>query len=163
MATARKAKDARATYLIELDRESDILSQAEAILQGRLMRLASIGSPRDTIEFLRVRLAGLQAERFDIVLLDNRHRVIAVEALFNGTIDGASIHTREIVRCVLKHNAAAIICTHNHPSGVPEPSAADRQITAEIKRALECISVRVLDHIVVSAGECVSMAERGLM
>jgi len=90
MATARKAKDARATYLIELDRESDILSQAEAILQGRLMRLASIGSPRDTIEFLRVRLAGLQAERFDIVLLDNRHRVIAVEALFNGTIDGAS-------------------------------------------------------------------------
>jgi DNA repair protein RadC len=157
-----KAKDTRATYDLATD-EADILARAEDILRRRLERMATIGSPRDTMAFLRMRLGGLLAERFDIVLLDNRHRVIAVEELFQGTIDGASVWPREIVRCVLKHNAAAIICTHNHPSGVAEPSAADRAITAEIKRALECISVRVLDHIVVSAGDCVSMAERGLM
>jgi len=98
-----------------------------------------------------------------MVWLDNRHRIISVDKLFTGTIDGASVHPREVIRAALKVNAAACIMAHNHPSGVAEPSAADRQITAELRKALDCIGVRTLDHIIVSAGEDVSMASRGLM
>jgi len=89
--------------------------------------------------------------------------VIEFEELFRGTIDGASVHPREVVRRAIAHNAAALILTHNHPSGVAEPSEADRQITRRLQEALALIDVRVLDHIVVAAGESVSLAERGLM
>ena len=89
--------------------------------------------------------------------------MIEYEELFRGTIDGASVHPREVVRRAIAHNAAALILTHNHPSGVAEPSEADRQITRRLQEALALIDVRVLDHIVVAAGESVSLAERGLM
>ncbi len=95
--------------------------------------------------------------------LDNRHHVIAVEKLFNGTIDGASVYPREVVRSALRHNAAAAVAAHNHPSGNLEPSAADRAITTRLREALALIDVRILDHIVVGAQQTTSMAERGLI
>jgi len=102
-------------------------------------------------------------EVFAVLFLDNRHRVLAFEELFRGTIDGASVHPREVVRRALHYNAAALILAHNHPSGVSEPSSADRRITERLQAALALIDVRVLDHIVVGHGEFTSFAERGLL
>lgn len=158
----KKAHDSAATYAIDERSENDILAQAEAILLRRFERLGSVGNPQDSTAFLKARLAHLDHEEFHGLWLDNRHRIIACEKHATGTIDGASVHPREIVRAALKHNAAAVIFSHNHPSGVAEPSAADRAITRELSDALRLVGVRVLDHIVV--GEtCVSMAARGLM
>lgn len=143
-------------------REGYILVAAEGILQRRLERLGEIKTPHDAERFLKMRLGALQHEEFHCVFLDNRHRIIAIEKLFNGTIDGASIHPREVVRAALQHNAAAVIFAHNHPSGVAEPSAADRAITRQLRDALNFIAVRVLDHFVI--GETTtSMAQRGLI
>ncbi len=158
----KKAHDSAATYAIDERSENDILAQAEAILLRRFERLGSVGNPRDSEDFLRMRLAHLDHEQFHAMWLDNRHRIIACECHATGTLDGASVHPREIVKAALKHNAAAVVFAHNHPSGIPEPSAADRAITRELSDALRLVGVRVLDHIVV--GEtCVSMAARGLM
>ena len=143
--------------------EEDILAAAEDILARRLDRQGSISGPSDTEQLLRMRLGALQHEEFHCVLLDNRHRIIGVERLASGTIDGASIHPREVVKTILRSNAAAVIFAHNHPSGVPEPSQADRNITERLRDALRLIEVRVLDHFVVSAGSCVSFAARGLL
>jgi len=142
--------------------EQDVLAAAESILGERLKRQGSIGSPADANDFLRMRLGALPHEEFHILWLDNRHRIIDWQKLFTGTIDGASIYPREVVRSALTVNACAAILAHNHPSGVAEPSAADRAITKELRDALTLIGVRVLDHIVVGA-ECVSMAGRGMM
>ena len=98
---------------------------------------------------------------FVCLFLDNRHRDIACEELFRGSIDGASVHPREVVRRCLAHNAAAVIFAHNHPSGVAEPSQADREITRHLRQALELIEVRVLDHFVIGSGSALSLAERG--
>lgn len=143
--------------------ETEILAAAEDILARRLERAGSLTSPRDTADFLRMRIGHLQHEEFHVVYLDNRHRVLGVEKLFNGTVDGASVHPREVVKAALRANACAVILAHNHPSGVPEPSAADRQITQALKEALALIEVRVLDHVVVGATSSVSFAERGLL
>ncbi|MDA3834623.1 MAG: DNA repair protein RadC [Spirochaetales bacterium] len=110
-----------------------------------------------------MRLGALLHEEFHVVWLDNRHRIIECQKLFTGTVDGASVHPREVVRAALNCNAVAAIFAHNHPSGVAEPSAADRAITKELSDALKLVGVRVLDHIVVGATSCVSMASRGLM
>lgn len=142
--------------------EQDVLAAAEGILGERLRRQGSIGNPTDANDFLRMRLGALSHEEFHILWLDNRHRIIDCQKLFTGTIDGASIYPREVVRAALSVNACAAILAHNHPSGVAEPSAADRAITSELRDALRLIGVRILDHIVVGA-ECVSMAGRGLM
>ena len=112
---------------------------------------------------MRARLGSLLHEEFHVLWLDNRHRILDCQKLFTGTIDGASIHPREVARAALNINAAAAILAHNHPSGVPEPSAADRAITAELSGSLKLLGVRVLDHLVVSAGDVVSMAARGLI
>jgi DNA repair protein RadC len=98
---------------------------------------------------------------FACLFLDNRHRVIAFEELFRGTIDGASVHPREVVKHALHHNAAALILAHNHPSGVAEPSRADVQITRRLVAALGLVDIRVLDHLVIGDTEAVSLAERG--
>lgn len=153
----QQANDTQADYLPD---EAAILGQAEAILRKRLERQGSIGSPEDASSFLRMRLGGLEHEEFHVVFLDTRHRIIAVEGLFHGTVDGAEVHPREVVRAVLRHNAAAVILAHNHPSGNPEPSAADRVITVRLKQALALVDVRVLDHIVVGE-RTVSLAARG--
>lgn len=143
--------------------EQDILSAAEGILKAKLERLGTIGNPTDATHFLRMRIGALPHEEFHVLWLDNRHRILDCQKLFTGTIDGASIHPREVVRAALNLNAAAAILAHNHPSGVAEPSSADISITGELQKTLRLVGVRVLDHIVISAGECVSMAGRGLL
>lgn len=122
-----------------------------------------LGSPEDTRRYLQIRLADRKNEVFGCLLLDNRHRIIAMAELFQGTIDGSSVHPRVIVQKALELNAAAMLFFHNHPSGVAEPSQADEAITRRLKEALALIDVRVLDHFVVTAGESVSFAERGLI
>lgn len=143
--------------------EEEILAAAEDILARRLYREATIGNPRDMEQFLRMRLGHLQHEEFHIVHLDNRHRVITTTCEAKGTIDGASIFPREILKAVLRLGSAAIVLAHNHPSGEPEPSQADKSITKILQEAMELINVRVLDHLVVSASGCVSFAARGLL
>lgn len=143
--------------------EQDVLAAAEGILKAKLERQGSIGNPRDATDFLRMRLGALLHEEFHIMWSDNRHRILDCQKLFIGTIDGASVHPREVVRAALTINASAAILAHNHPSGVAEPSTADRAITQELRDALSLVGVRILDHIVVGAGDCVSMAGRGLM
>jgi DNA repair protein RadC len=120
-------------------------------------------NPEATRNYLRLRLADYQNEVFGAVFLNNRHRIITVRELFQGTIDGASIHPRVVVQQALEANAAAMVFFHNHPSGVAEPSHADEAITRRLKDALALVDVRVLDHFVVSAGESVSFAECGLI
>ncbi|ODT96623.1 MAG: DNA repair protein RadC [Rhodanobacter sp. SCN 67-45] len=142
--------------------EQDVLAAAEGILKKRLERHGSIGSPTDATDFLRMRLGSLLHEEFHVLWLDNRHRILDCQKLFTGTVDGASIYPREVVRAALGINASAAILAHNHPSGIAEPSAADRAITNELRDALRLVGVRILDHIVVGA-ECVSMADRGFL
>ena len=132
-------------------------------LTERLRAGPSLASPRATSDFLIAKLRDLEHEVFCCLYLDKRHRLIEFEELFRGTIDGASVHPREIVKLALQHNAAAIIVAHNHPSGIAEPSQADEIITLRIKEALALVDIRLLDHIVVGDGICVSLAERGLI
>jgi DNA repair protein RadC len=120
-------------------------------------------SPQATRAFLKTQLYRHPHEVFACLFLDNRHRVVKYEELFRGTIDGASVHPREVVRRALEINAAAVIFAHNHPSGVAEPSQADLRITQRLKDALALVDVRVLDHFIVGDGEGTSMAERGLI
>jgi DNA repair protein RadC len=143
--------------------EQGIIEQAFAILERRHRHGDPLTAPDVTRAYLRLKLAEAPNEILGCVFLDNRHRVIATEDIFLGTIDGASVHPRVIVQRVIVHNAAAIILYHNHPSGVAEPSQADIRITARIKDALALIDVRVLDHLVLSVEGCTSMAERGLV
>ena len=132
-------------------------------LREALDRPDALTSPAATREFLRARLRDLPYELFCCLLLDNRNRVICFDELFRGTIDGASVHPREVVKLALGHNAAAVILAHNHPSGVAEPSQADEIITCRLRDALGLVDIRVLDHIVVGEADCVSFAERGLL
>jgi DNA repair protein RadC len=122
-----------------------------------------LDSPQATRDFLIRRLRDTPHELFCCLHLDNRHRLIAFDELFRGTIDGASVHPREIVKIALQRNSAAIIIAHNHPSGVAEPSQADELITQRVKEALALVDIRLLDHIIVGDGNCVSLAERGLI
>jgi len=121
----------------------------------------TLANPTACANFLRTRIGAYPYEVFACLFLDQRHRVLAFEELFRGSIDGASVHPREVVRRCLAHNAAAVILAHNHPSGVAEPSQADRDITAELKRALALIDVRVLDHFIIGSGAPTSLASRG--
>ena len=130
-------------------------------MEARLRRGGRLESPGDTCRYAEARLRGYRAEVFAALFLDARHRVIAFEPLFRGTVDGASVHPREVVRRALVHNAAAVILAHNHPSGVAEPSFADRAVTERLEQALATVDVRVLDHLVVGDGETVSFVERG--
>ncbi len=139
------------------------LELARRYLGGSMKRGRSLTSPDATRSFLRARLCDRPYEVFCCLYLDNRNRVIRFEELFRGTIDGTSVHPREVVRRALGHNAAAVIFAHNHPSGIAEPSRADEWITGRLKQALGLIDIRVLDHLIVGAGECVSFAERGLL
>jgi DNA repair protein RadC len=122
-----------------------------------------IRSPADTEAFLLARLRDLPHELFCCIYLDNRHRIIAFEELFRGTIDGTSVYPREVVKQALGFNAAAVILAHNHPSGVAEPSQADERITRRLKSALELVDIRLLDHLVVGDGVTTSLASRGLL
>ncbi len=123
----------------------------------------AVGSPQAIREFLLAQLRDRPYEVFCCMHLDSRHRLIAFEELFRGTLDSASVHPREVVRQVMAHNSAALILAHNHPSGVAEPSRADELITLRLRESLALLDVRVLDHFVVGDGTCLSFAERGLI
>lgn len=143
--------------------DQKIVDQALAILSYAHQPGKTLESSQETEKFLRLKLAEHKNELFGCMFLTNRHAVIAIEEIFFGTIDGASVYPRVVVQKALENNAAAVILYHNHPSGVAEPSKADEQITQRIKDALALVDVRVLDHIVVSTDECVSFADRGLI
>lgn len=139
-----------------------IVRKALLILEARLKKPESyFTSPDAASKYLVLKLAERESEVFGVMFLDNRHGLIAVEELFQGTIDGASVWTREIVKAVLKHNAAAVILFHNHPSGYPLPSDADMRITRRIRDALALIDVRTLDHLIVGGADTYSFAESG--
>ena len=130
---------------------------------SRLERDGPLQNPADASAYVVSRMKAYRREVFACMFLDARHRVIAFQELFFGSVDTAQVHPREIVRSCLEFNCAAIILAHNHPSGVAEPSAADRSITARITDAVGLIDVRVLDHLIVGECEAVSMAEMGLL
>jgi len=123
----------------------------------------ALDSPDTARAFLMAQLRDRPYEVFCCLHLDTRHRLIVFEELFRGTIDGASVHPREVVRQALARNSAAVILAHNHPSGVPEPSQADELITQRLRDALGLVDVRVLDHLIVGSDRCMSFAERGLL
>ncbi len=135
----------------------------ERFLEGAARKGSAIADPDGTRRFLICRMRHYQREVFACLYLDNQHRLIQYEELFLGTIDGASVHPREVVKQVLHYNAAAVIFAHNHPSGVSEPSQADLRITDRLKSALSLVDVRVLDHMIVGDREVLSFAERGLL
>jgi DNA repair protein RadC len=162
-----KAVDDRFTGLKPSDL-NDVEKQSVVALAMKVLAIKHragrpLSNPEATRNYLRLRLADYRNEVFGSLFLDNRHRIIAMRELFQGTIDGASIHSRVVVQQALEANAAAMVFFHNHPSGVAEPSHADEAITRRLKEALALVDVRVLDHFVVSAGESVSFAERGLI
>ena len=138
-----------------------VLELAKRQLAEELKRDTVFTDPGAVRRFLQIHLSGRMQEVFVALFLDTRHRLIAVEDMFFGTVDGASVYPREVVRQALDHNASAVIFAHNHPSGVAEPSRDDCRITERLKSALALIDVRVLDHIIVGAGATVSLAERG--
>ncbi len=148
--------------LNQVEKQS-VIALAIAVLAEQHIPGQAFSCPKETSTYLRLQLAGRQNEIFGCLFLDNRHRILAMHELFQGTIDGASIHPRVVVQQALKINAAAIVFFHNHPSGVAEPSLADETITRRLKEALALVDVRVLDHFVVSFSETVSFAERGLL
>ena len=139
------------------------LELSRRYLEAELRARPVLSNPDKTKNYLRAWLSRFEHEVFACLFLDNRHRIISNEILFTGTIDGASVYPREVVKRCLQLNAAAIIFSHNHPSGIAEPSQADRQITLKLTQALALVDVRVLDHLVVGDKTVTSMAERGLM
>ena len=130
-------------------------------LAAGLERGEALSDPHAAGRYFAQRLRGQPQEVFACLFLDARHRALAFEELFHGTVDGAEVHPREVVRRALAHNAAAVIAGHNHPSGNPEPSAADRAVTARLKQSLSLVDVRLLDHFVIGDGAPVSLAARG--
>ncbi|OUR86775.1 hypothetical protein A9Q81_28070 [Gammaproteobacteria bacterium 42_54_T18] len=123
----------------------------------------AITSPEKIKQFLKAKMRAYRHEVFSCVYLDNQHRILDYKELFYGTIDGASVYPREVVKQTLASNAAAVIFAHNHPSGIAEPSQSDQQITERLVKALNLVDVRVLDHMIVGDDEVVSFAERGLL
>jgi len=140
-----------------------IYSLANRLAKFQMSCLTAFTKPDDARTYLRDAYMGFEYEIFGVIFLDNQHRILASDELFRGTIDGASVYPREVAKLALKHNAAACIFFHNHPSGVVEPSSADRAITERLKDALRVLDVRVLDHFVVGKEGSVSFAERGLI
>jgi DNA repair protein RadC len=125
----------------------EIIAAARDHMSRRVRRGTHLSSPKATRDYLSLKLGSLEREVFAVIFLDKRHRLISYQEMFQGTIDGASVHPREVVKEALKQNAAAVILAHPHPSGVAEPSAADEAITQRLREALNLIDVRVLDHI----------------
>ncbi|MCD6009263.1 RadC family protein [Halomonas sp. IOP_31] len=143
--------------------ESELLSIAKAFARRRLARGRKITQPALAFEYLQLLLQDYEHEVFSALFLDSQHRVISFEELFRGTIDSASVYPREVVKQALACNAAAMILVHNHPSGDPAPSDADRRITQRLKEALGLVEIRVIDHIVVGSEGCGSFEELGYL
>ena len=141
----------------------EIIEAARAVAGRRIQRGDALTDPQASGRFFQDKLAGLEREVFAAVFLDTRHRMIEYAELFQGTIDGAEVHPREVVRHALRCNAAAVIVAHNHPSGTTDPSAADLAVTARLRQALALVDVRLLDHVIVGGNEPRSLAAMGLV
>jgi DNA repair protein RadC len=139
-----------------------VMEMANRHLSESIKRQDCLTNPEDTIAYLQCQLRDRQHEVFACVMLDNRNRVIAFREMFRGTINGASVYPREIVKQALADNAASVILAHNHPSGVADPSQADIQITERLKKALALVDIRVLDHVIIG-DETLCFSERGLI
>lgn len=140
-----------------------VLEMSRRALQEEIQRGDALNSPRAVRDYLQLLLGGRHQEVFLVLFLDTQHRVIASEELFHGTLGQTSVYPREVVKRALAHNAAAVILAHNHPSGVAEPSQSDQMLTDALKQALSLVDVRVLDHFIVTAGQTLSFAEKGLI
>lgn len=169
---ARKAKSIDAIpYTItggalDTDYENSIISKALEILANRVNSGPLFDSPQTVRHYLTVRNGAesdANVERFSVLFLDSQNRLISCETMFTGTLTQTSVYPREVVRRALAHNAAAVVFSHNHPSGVARPSRADETLTQSLKAALSLVDVRTLDHFIVAGAQCVSMAEIGLV
>jgi DNA repair protein RadC len=157
-------RDKRGNYTIRKISSEALLDLAADILAENTRNGGkAFTSPDVTEQFIKLKIGLEQSEVFGVMFLDNKHRLISFDRMFNGTIDGASVHPREVVRRALQHNAAAAVLAHNHPSGDCQPSSADKRITERLKTALELIDVRILDHIIVSGDNSYSFAQTGCM
>ncbi|WKD99954.1 DNA repair protein RadC [Enterobacter asburiae] len=154
-------RDAQGRYLQATAEQ--ILEAARQAIERKMQRGTSFTSPAAVKEYLRAKLAGFEHEVFAVLFMDTQHRLIEYAEMFRGTIDSASVYPRELVKEALRLNAAAVILSHNHPSGSPEPSQADNVLTQRLKEALGLVDVRVLDHIIVAGTDTTSFAERGLI
>jgi DNA repair protein RadC len=143
--------------------KAQVISAAINYAATAVRRGAALSNPSAVRDWLKLTIGGLEYEVFIVVFIDSRNRVIAYEQMFRGTIDGASVHPREVVKAALLKNAAAVILVHNHPSDICEPSHADEIITRRLKDALALIEIRVLDHLVVGTSHVTSFAERGML
>ncbi|KRP95834.1 DNA repair protein RadC [Pseudomonas lactis] len=143
--------------------EADILQMAQQLAMTRLSKGRALTDPKQVFSHLQTLLQYHEHEVFALLLLDSKHRVISFQELFRGKLDGASVYLREVVKISLEHNAAAVILVHNHPSGDPEPSQADRLLTCTLREALNLIGVRTLDHIIVASDGYASLAEQGYL
>jgi DNA repair protein RadC len=160
----RARSEEQAPYLVQpVGDEDSIVAQALAILDRRMSKGQPMQAPATVKAYFSVRARDLEHEEFSVLFLDTQHRVIECTSMFRGTLSQASVYPREVVKVALGFNAAAVVFSHNHPSGNPEPSRADEMLTQTLKAALSMVDVRVLDHIIVGGGSAVSMAERGLI
>ena len=161
---ARRVKsEAAAPYAAHALTDAEILERAAAILATTLERGPAMTDPAVAGRFLSCKLRDRKREIFAVMFLDTRHRMIDYRELFAGGIDGCEVHPREVARAALECGAAAVILAHNHPSGNPDPSAADRAVTSRLKQALALLDVRLLDHFIVGDGPALSMAAAGLV
>lgn len=147
-------------YPFKTSELNELLERAADALAAKYRREGTFTNPANVKEYLKLKLGAHDREVFAVMFLDNQHQLISFEELFFGTIDAASIYPREVLKAALNHNAAAVVFAHNHPSGIAEPSQADRRITQRLVDALKLVDIRVLDHIVVGE-DCVSFAEKG--
>ena len=163
-ATSLHARENAALALFPITMQEDaVIAEALVILERRLVRGCALSSPGAVRDYLRVLLAQKPHEEFVVIFLDAQNHVIAAETLFRGTLTQTSVYPREVVKTALAHNAAAIVCAHNHPSGECSPSRADETLTATLKRALALVDVAVLDHFIVAGTQIMSFAERGIL
>ena len=139
-----------------------IIREAITLLENQLREPGTpFTSSQSVRDWLRLQFATLEREVFIVIFLDNQHQLLAYEILFQGTINSITVYPREVVKAGLKHNAAAAVLAHNHPSGYAEPSTADRQITECLKQTLALVEIRLLDHLIIGGMDIVSLAERG--
>ena len=154
-------RDTQGRYLLATAEQ--ILDAARQAIERKMQRGTSFTSPAAVKEYLCAKLAGFEHEVFAVLFLDTRHRLIDYVEMFRGTIDAAEVHPREVVKQALRLNAAAVIVSHNHPSGNSEPSAADKAMTSQLRQALALVDIRTLDHVIVAGTRTTSFAERGLL
>ncbi len=159
----RIIKDTDGRYTIKNIDPDKLIQLAADVMESQIVKRDRVASPDEMKVFIKLKIGALEHEVFTAFFLSNSHEILAHEVMFRGTINGASVHPREVVKEALKHNAAAVIFAHNHPSGNREPSEADKAITIKLKDALNMIDIRTLDHFIVTRDSITSFAEKGLL